>query len=232
MALILSIDTALEQASVGIAEGKHVLAVKKNNSQMDHAAWIQVAIREILTETERKTGDLSAVAVTAGPGSYTGLRVGMATAKGMCYALGIPLITESTLFLISKRVKMEMPLNSVYTRPVLICPMIDARRMEVFTTLYDTSLNEVMTPVAMVLDETSFATELQHHVIIFCGNGSKKWQHLCSHSHAVFVDVSQRVDDLAEAALEKFNKKDFSDLAYTEPAYLKNVYTGKASRLK
>ena len=195
---------------------------------MDHAAWIQTAIREMLVETERKIDDLSAVAVAAGPGSYTGLRVGMATAKGICYALHVPLITVGTLFLIAQRVKKEMPINSVYRYPVLICPMIDARRMEVFTTLYDTALNEVTTPKAMVLDETSFAAELQKHVIVFCGNGNKKWQNLCSHSNAVFVDVKQQVDYLAEAALNKFKKSDFSELAYTEPAYLKNVYTGKS----
>jgi tRNA threonylcarbamoyladenosine biosynthesis protein TsaB len=141
--------------------------------------------------------------------------------------LGIPLITESTLMLIAQRVKKEIALNSVYSYPVLICPMIDARRMEVFTCLYDTGLREVMSAGAIILDENSFAAELQNHVIIFCGNGSKKWQHLCSHKNAVFVDVTQNVADLAEAAQEKFNNNDFSELAYTEPAYLKNVYTGK-----
>ena len=228
MALILSIDTALEEASVCIADDNHVLAVKKNNRQTDHAAWIQVAIREMLAETERGIGDLSAVAVAAGPGSYTGLRVGMATAKGICFAAGIPLITESTLFLIAQRVKKEIALNSVYSYPVLICPMIDARRMEVFTSLYDIDLREVIAEGAIILDENSFAAELQKHVIIFCGNGSKKWQHLCSHKNAVFVDVTQNVADLANAAHEKFNNSDFSDLAYAEPAYLKNVYTGKS----
>jgi tRNA threonylcarbamoyladenosine biosynthesis protein TsaB len=228
MALILSIDTALDEASVCIAQDRHVLAAKKNNRQMDHAAWIQVAIREMLAGSKRKMHDLSAVAVAAGPGSYTGLRVGMATAKGICYALQIPLITVSTLFLIAQRVKKELPVNSVYTYPVLICPMIDARRMEVFTTMFDTALNEVTAPQAIVLDETSFAAELQTHVVLFCGNGSKKWQHLCSHTNAVFVDIMQQVDDLAEAALNKFVKNDFSGLAYTEPAYLKNVYTGKS----
>jgi tRNA threonylcarbamoyladenosine biosynthesis protein TsaB len=228
MALILSIDTALEEASVCIAEDKHVLAVKKNNRKTDHAAWIQAAIRDMLAETERSIGDLSAVAIAAGPGSYTGLRVGMATAKGICYAAGVPLITESTLLLIAQRVKKEIALHGLYAFPILVCPMIDARRMEVFTCLYDIGLREVMAAGAIVLDENSFAAELQNHVIIFCGNGSKKWQHLCSHNNAVFVDVTQNVADLADAAHEKFNNNDFSDLAYTEPAYLKSVYTGKS----
>lgn len=227
MALILSIDTAQDEASVCIAEDNHVLVVKKNDRQMDHAAWIQPAIREMFAETGRTIRQLSAVAIAAGPGSYTGLRVGMSTAKGICYALKIPLITESTLLLLAQRVKKEMPINSVYAYPVLICPMIDARRMEVFTTMFDTSINEVTAPAAMVLDEKSFAAELQRHVIIFCGNGSKKWQHLCSHANAVFVEIKQQIDDLAEAALNKFKKHDFAELAYSEPAYLKNVYTGK-----
>jgi tRNA threonylcarbamoyladenosine biosynthesis protein TsaB len=228
MALILSIDTALEEASVCISEDAQVLAVKKNDRQMDHAAWIQLAIRELLAETERSPGQLSAIAVAAGPGSYTGLRVGMATAKGMCYALGVPLITESTLLLIAQRVKKEIDQTNIYTLPVLICPMIDARRMEVFTTLYDFSLNEKRAPGAVVLDETSFGNELKEHVILFCGNGSKKWQHLCICSNAVFVDVNRNVADLAESASKKFNIGTFSDLAYTEPTYLKNVYTGKS----
>ena len=227
MALILSIDTSLEEAAVCIAEDKHILAVKKNSRQMDHAAWIQTAIKEMFSETDRKINNISAVAVAAGPGSYTGLRVAMATAKGICYAVGVPLITESTLMLIAQRVKKEMPVNSVYTFPVLICPMIDARRMEVFTTLFDTALEEVTPPGAMILDENTFAAELQTHVIVFCGNGSKKWQQLCRDANAIFVEVNQHIDDLAEIALVKFNKNEFSELAYTEPAYLKNVYTGK-----
>ena len=226
MALILSIDTALEQASVCISEDAEVLAVKKNSTQTDHAAWIQVAISHLFAETERQMNQLSAVAVSAGPGSYTGLRVGMATAKGICYALGIPLITESTLLLIAQRVKREIAITGLHSYPVLICPMIDARRMEVFTILYDLDFNEQAPATAMILEEGAFATILQSHVVVFCGNGSKKWQHLCIHGNAIFVDVQQNVADLAEIAAKKLKDRDFGDLAYTEPAYLKNVYTG------
>lgn len=226
MPLILSIDTSLEDASICIADGEHVLAVRKNNRQADHAAWLHPIIREIFAETGRTLKDLSAIAVAAGPGSYTGLRVGMATAKGLCYALGIPLITASTLHLIAQRVKKEIALNSVYAYPVLICPMIDARRMEVFTCLYDLDLQEQMPPSAIVLDGGSFGELLREHVIIFCGNGSKKWQNLCLSTNAVFVNVSLNVADLAETAFKKYLNTAFSDLAYTEPAYIKNVYTG------
>ena len=228
MALILSIDTALEEASVCISEDAEVLAVRRNSTQTDHAAWIQVAISQLFAETERQMNQLSAVAVSAGPGSYTGLRVGMATAKGMCYALGIPLITESTLLLIAQRVKKEIALTGVHSHPVLVCPMIDARRLEVFTILYDLNFKQRMPATAMVLDDSSFAAILQGHVVVFCGNGSKKWQHLCINSNAIFVDVKLNVADLAEIASKKLKDRDFSDLAYTEPAYLKNVYTGNS----
>jgi tRNA threonylcarbamoyladenosine biosynthesis protein TsaB len=226
MALILSIDTSLEEATVCIAEEEHVIVIKKNSRQTDHAAWIQTAIKNMFLESERSLGELSAIAITAGPGSYTGLRVGMATAKGMCYALGLPLITESTLWLLAQRVKKEMATNSVHEHPVLICPMIDARRMEVFTAIFDLDLNVVMNPTALVLNENSFSGELSKNVVIFCGNGSKKWQNLCLYSNAVFADVILNVTDLAEIASKKFKKGEFSDLAYAEPAYLKNVYTG------
>lgn len=227
MSLILSIDTSLENAAVCIADGPNVIIVKRNNRQMDHASWIHTAINEMLAETEKNIGQLSAVAVSSGPGSYTGLRVGMATAKGLCYALNIPLITESSLKLTAYRVKKEILPNSGYAFPVLICPLIDARRMEVFTTVYDLELKEKMPSAAVILDENSFSSELESHVIIFCGNGNEKWQNLCKHPNAVFANATQNVTDLAEIAFEKLKKREFSELAYAEPAYLKNVYTGK-----
>ena len=227
MSLILCIDTSLEEAAVCLADGTKVIAVKRNNKQMDHASWIHTAINEMLAEAGKTINQVTAVAVSSGPGSYTGLRVGMATAKGLCYALNIPLITESTLKLTAYRVKKEIPTNGVYAFPVLICPMIDARRMEVFTALYDLDLHEMMEATALILDESSFQSELQSHVILFCGNGSEKWQNLCRHPNAVFVNTTQNVTDIADIAMEKLKKGEFSDLAYTEPAYLKNVYTGK-----
>ncbi len=226
MALILSIDTSLEEASICIAEGERVIDMKKNLRQTDHAAWIQTAIGDMLRDAGQTMRDLSAVAVTAGPGSYTGLRVGMATAKGICYALDIPLITESTLYLLAQRVKKDLSASRQYDLPVLICPMIDARRMEVFTTLYDSELNELKPAGALILDQDSFREELARHIVLFCGSGIKKWQNLCLSANAVFVEVFLNVSDLAEEALKKFNKGTFSDLAYTEPAYLKAVYTG------
>jgi tRNA threonylcarbamoyladenosine biosynthesis protein TsaB len=227
MALILNIDTALEEASVCLSDGADVIAIKRNNHQQEHAAWIHQAIRQILDESGRLMSNINAVAVTAGPGSYTGLRVGMATAKGICYALNVPLITESTLLLTAQRVKKEIATEMVKPHPVLICPMIDARRMEVFTCLYDLNFTETLAAAPLILNEQTFGHELANHVILFCGNGSKKWQNLCIHPHAVFADVTHDATDLAASAAQKFEKVAFSDLAYTEPTYLKHFYSGK-----
>lgn len=223
---ILSIDTSMETAAICVARGEVVLSRQTNNTQSDHARWIHTAIKDVLSECRIGIDDLKAVAVCEGPGSYTGLRVGMATAKGLCYALGIPLITESSLKLIAFRIRNELNTGSKYSYPLLIGPMVDARRMEVFTALYGADLQEKMNPAAVILDENSFRDVLERHIIIFCGNGSKKWQDLCKHENALFSESGFTIDDLAKMAFQKYEKQDFSDLAYSEPAYLKNFYTG------
>ncbi|MBA4166862.1 MAG: tRNA (adenosine(37)-N6)-threonylcarbamoyltransferase complex dimerization subunit type 1 TsaB, partial [Chitinophagaceae bacterium] len=145
MALILSIDTAMENAGLCVAENAEILSIKTNSRQTDHAAWMHNAIKDALQDAGKKMSDLNAVAVTSGPGSYTGLRVGMASAKGLCYVLNVPLITESTLHLTAFGVKKNT--NDLSW----ICPMIDARRMEVFTVLYDDGFHERQGPSAMIL---------------------------------------------------------------------------------
>lgn len=224
MALILSIDTALETAGICLSDDSSILGTEINTRQSDHAAWIHSAVQKLLSAHSRKRKDLAAIAVTSGPGSYTGLRVGMATAKGLCYALNIPLITQSTLQLFATTVKKN--LTGVYPLPVLICSMIDARRMEVFTALYDLSLSMKMPPSALVLDTDSFADELKDHLVIFCGNSNAKWQNICMHPNAMFDNSMYSIGDLATTACGKYDAKEFSELAYTEPFYLKNVYTG------
>ena len=134
MALILHIDTAVQSASICLAENEKILGTKVNPAEKESASWLHMAIQELLLKSAISPGQLDAIAISAGPGSYTGLRVGMATAKGLCYALSKPLITINT---------MQMMANSVEKPSTeLLCPMIDARRMEVFTAVYDTSLHE------------------------------------------------------------------------------------------
>ncbi len=224
MDLILSIDTSLETAGICLSGKDRIIGKKSNLIQHDHAGWIHSAIRDLFAEHLMELNQLSAIAVVAGPGSYTGLRVGMATAKGLCFALNIPIITESTLFLISYAVKKS--LKKEYSLPVLICPMIDARRMEVFTVVYDENENMILPPTAMVLNENSFEELLNNNIVVFCGNGCSKWQYICKHPNAVFSEVFYGIEDLETLARKKYNDHQFDQLAYSEPSYLKNVYTG------
>lgn len=224
MALILSIDTAFETAGICLAQDGNVVGEKYNATQTDHAGWIHTAIHELLNASSKNIRDIDAIAVTSGPGSYTGLRVSMATAKGMCFSLNIPLIIKDTLSLSAQTVKKSI--KGGYSSPVLYCPMVDARRMEVYTALYDAELQEIMPPAALILDAHSFEKELEQHTVIFSGNGSGKWQNICPHPNAVFSNVMYHVSDLAIVAEDKYHKQEFGDLAYTEPLYVKNVYTG------
>jgi len=247
MAFILSIDTAVESAGVCLAEDGHTLAFRENSKQKDHASWTHTAILQLLQETGLERTALHAVAVTSGPGSYTGLRVGLATAKGLCYALKIPLITENTLRVIAYAVKSaaleedfgvkEVKGTEAISRdaqdghgggrflPTLICPMIDARRMEVFTAVYDTQLQETLKPSASILEPSSFEELLAGNNIIFCGNGSGKWRSVCPHPNARYSNVKYNVKHLSDLAFGKLGRGDFTELAYAEPVYLKNFYT-------
>ncbi len=221
MALILHIDTATALASVSLAKDGKLLQQRENNAAMDHASWIHAAIQEIIPSSAEHgllLAGLDAVAVVAGPGSYTGLRVGMATAKGFCYALQLPLLKLNTLALLAHATIRHNPSS-------LHCPMLDARRMEVFTAVYDASLQEKMPACAMVLQQDSFSKWLNQSTVVFSGSGSHKWKEIVQHSNAIFSDVHYNAEDIAALAYESFVSGQFPDLAYTEPIYLKEFYT-------
>lgn len=216
MSLILNIDTALETASVCLSEDGKVLQLSSSENQKDHASWLHAEIAEILQKSGIKINDLNAVAVSIGPGSYTGLRVGLAAAKGICYALHIPLITVNSLKLIAFGVQGEAA--------DIICPLIDARRMEVYTAVYDKELREKTAPHAMVVDEKSFAPLLLSGRVLFCGNGVKKLQPTLSNSNALFSNSVADASHLARLSFNCYNNKEFADLAYAEPLYIKEFY--------
>lgn len=223
MSFILSIDTATETASIVLGDESGVIDVVSNENQKDHAAWIHDAIQQMLLKDGRSLQQLKAVAVTAGPGSYTGLRVGMATAKGLCYVLNIPLITESTLKVIAYAATQQLETTVDYDG--LFCPMIDARRMEVFAAVYDKQLNEVMKPQPMVLSGESFSDLLREQRIVFFGSGSNKYRELVNNVNGSFMDVKHDAGHLSALAQVKFKAADFTELAYAEPAYLKEFHT-------
>lgn len=225
MALILNIDTATEKATISIARDGNNIAFMNNDHQKDHASWLHTTIKDLLKENELKLSDLQAIAVTAGPGSYTGLRVGMAAAKGLCYALRVPLITEITLCVMAHAARTWYDTNNIDLHNVLYCPMLDARRMEVFTAAYSPDLNEVLSPRAMILEQDSFQEQINMHQVLFFGSGSIKWKDISINTNAGFADIQHSSADLAALSEIKFQSQHFSDPAYSEPVYLKEFYT-------
>jgi len=217
MALILNIDTAVETASICLAKDGEALSMAKNESQKDHASWLHVAIKEIFERNNLELKTIDAVAVTSGPGSYTGLRIGMATAKGICYALNKPLVGLNTLLVMANAAKKE--------NADLLCPMIDARRMEVFTAIYTIDLQIVMEPSAITLNENSFNDYLSNNRICFFGNGSTKFRTIKNNDRMFFNDAKADASTMILLSEKKFAGKEFADLAYAEPIYLKEFYT-------
>ena len=217
MSLILNIDTAVETASVCLSNEGKCLDFAINEQQKLHASWLHVAIAEMLARAGNNIKDVNAVAVTIGPGSYTGLRVGLAAAKGLCYARNIPLITIGTLDLMAFAARNE--------ETDLICPVIDARRMEVFTALYNKKLEQILPSQEMILTEHSFKESLDQHRILYLGNGIKKLQGLISHKNASFSPLLANAAHMAEISHREFDKQRFADLVYTEPYYLKDFYS-------
>ena len=207
----------MQSASVCLADGENILGTLVSSSEKESASWLHLAIRDILQQNNLLPNQLKAVAVSAGPGSYTGLRVGMAAAKGLCYALSLPLISINTLQMMAAEVK-EPAAD-------LLCPMIDARRMEVFTALYNRGLQEVMAPTNLILDENAFREWLQTNSIVFFGNGSEKAANLINDPNALFVKTTADASAMIRLAAEKFVSGQFSDLAYSEPFYGKDFHS-------
>lgn len=226
MSTILYIDCSTNQASVAIAREEELLGIKKCNEQKEHASFLQPAIQELSHETGIALSTLSAIAVTIGPGSYTGLRVGLASAKGLCYALQLPLITLGTLEVMAYAAQQEASVQD----PYFICPMIDARRSEVFTAVYDHQLKEVLTPQALILDDHSYEVFLQEAPVLFSGNGSQKWSALCKHPNARFQQSGWDATSMIPLANVRWREKQFASLHYASPLYIKEFHdTAKQS---
>ena len=222
MSLILNIDTASEHAHVSFAKDGLILHSLSNESQKEHAAFLQAGIQQLIKSIDINLKDIDAVAVTAGPGSYTGLRVGMASAKGLCYALKKPLITIGTLEVLTASALQLFPTSN---KDLLYCPMLDARRMEVFTAVYKHDLTIQLEPCAMILNELSFEKDLLRNKIVFFGSGSVKWKQLCKHTNAIFETVSILPESMSKFSSMVFLEKKFTELAYSQPLYIKEFQT-------
>jgi len=224
MALLLNIDAATEHASVCLSQDGVLLALEESHEQKNHGSFLQPAIKRMFSSINLPLLSVDAIAVTQGPGSYTGLRVGMASAKGLCYALGKPLILLNTLQVMASASIKEAINKKQHTTTALFCPMIDARRMEVFTAIYDCLLHEILPPSAMILSEESFATQLNSHSIIFSGNGHAKLKDVLHHPNAQYMNNQYNAVDMIVLAEQMVQFKQFTSLAYSEPSYLKEFY--------
>ena len=219
MALILAIETATEVCSASLALNGLCLAESSIDSGNSHASMLHVLVDKILKETGKTTIDLDAIAISKGPGSYTGLRVGTSAAKGFCYVLNIPLIAINTLKNLSNLVlvQTELPENT------LLAPMLDARRLEVYTSLYTKNLETVLATEAKILDSEVFKEYLDNYTIAYFGNGSEKAKQFLSHKNAFHIqDIKLKASGLHSFAEEKFKLKEFEDLISFEPLYLKD----------
>ncbi len=222
MGYILSIDTSTEIAQVCLAANGLLVSSITNENQKDHASFLQPAIKDLLNGVSAGFTDLVAISVTKGPGSYTGLRVGLASAKGLCYALKLPLITISTLELMAASAIEQLQLSNSGT---FFCPMIDARRMEVFTAMYTGQLDELTAADAIILQNDSFEAYLEQQPVIFIGSGAAKWKAICTHKNAFFENINISAAVFSRISMQLFENQLFTDIAYAEPEYIKAFYT-------
>ncbi|WP_452226653.1 tRNA (adenosine(37)-N6)-threonylcarbamoyltransferase complex dimerization subunit type 1 TsaB [Lacinutrix cladophorae] len=215
MATILNIETATTNCSVSLSKEGETFALQEDNSkQYSHAERLHVYIGNLLKQHNIKPTDIDAIAVSKGPGSYTGLRIGVSTAKGLCFSLDKPLLSTSTLEALARQVKIEEG---------VIVPMLDARRMEVYSAVFDATFNAVRKIEAQILDENSFATYLEKGKVYFIGNGVEKTKTLITHKNAVFIDDKlPSANEMSVIAFNKYKKSDIENVAYFEPYYLKD----------
>jgi tRNA threonylcarbamoyladenosine biosynthesis protein TsaB len=216
MAIILSLETATPVCSIAIHENGSLLAKTTIHKDQSHSSLLNTSVDSLLNLYGLDYAHLDAVAVSKGPGSYTGLRIGTSSAKGFCYSLNIPLIAVNTLEAMAHGVNKFNPYNA------LLCPMLDARRMEVYALIMSSTGELIRNTEAIVLDETSFENDLKSNEILFFGSGANKYFNLTDNVNAKLIEnVSPDAENIGELAYEKWKTSSFEDLAYFEPFYLK-----------
>lgn len=225
--MILNIETATPVCSVAIGENGKILVERTLKGRQTHASKLTLLIQECLTEIRISLQDLDAIAVSHGPGSYTGLRIGLSTAKGLCYTLEKPLITIDTLAALANVTRRNFPYNNA-----VYCPMIDARRMEVYTAIYDNDGKELVVTQPLIVENDAFFESYfkKNEVVIFSGDGSSKCQTIINHPKAKFVEQENSAIGMLQLAEAKFLKNDFADVAYSSPFYLKSPNITKPKR--
>ena len=224
--MLLCIETSGKNCSVALFEGLQLVSIREvHTEQFSHSENLHVFIEQVLKESNLQPKATKAIAISAGPGSYTGLRIGVATAKGLCYGWDIPLIALPTLRILAEQVTYE------FTDIEYIIPMIDARRMEVFTAVYSHDFSPILGERAEILTESTFDTYLNKGKTIFLGDGITKFQAICKHKNAYFWENKfPSAKQMGRLALEKYQAQAFEDIAYFEPFYLKEVYLVKSNK--
>ena len=215
MAIILNIETATKNCSVSLAKKGEVIAIKElNNGNYSHAEVLHPFIVAILKEVNLTSKEIDAVAVSKGPGSYTGLRIGVSAAKGLCFAFDKPLISIETLRSLAQAISVEEG---------FIVPLLDARRMEVYAAVFDKNIEQVRSTQAEIIDENSFGKYLETDKVFFLGDGAHKCKQLITHKNAFFIDDKfPSAKEMALLSYQKYKISDLEDVAYFEPFYLKD----------
>jgi tRNA threonylcarbamoyladenosine biosynthesis protein TsaB len=224
MGKILCIETSTEVCSVALVENGVLVDFREDLDGRNHSKLLTVFINELLEANHIKATDLSAVAVSEGPGSYTGLRIGVSVAKGICYATAIPMIAVCPLQSMAYAVVSDLEkLGFVKKTTDLFAPMIDARRMEVYTGIFDANYEKQKPIEALVVDEHAFAEPLANSRVFYFGNGAAKCQSVLTNPNAIFIDgITTSARHTAQLSWLKFEKNEFVDVAYFEPYYLKD----------
>ena len=215
MSIILNIETTTKNCSVSSAEKGEILAIKElNNGNYSHAEVLHPFILDVLKEANLTSDKIDAVAVSKGPGSYTGLRIGVSAAKGLCFALDKPLISIDTLTSLS---------FSITIKEGIIVPMLDARRLEVYASVFNEKHQKIREIKAEIIDENSFCEYLERNKVYFLGDGSQKCKEIITHKNAIFIDAKfPSAQEMAKLSYEKYKISDIENVAYFEPFYLKD----------
>lgn len=220
MALILAIETATPVCSAALFQDDRKIDLLETQKERSHAAMLTIYIQDLINRNHLTRSDLDTVAVSKGPGSYTGLRIGVSSAKGIAYGLNIPLIGISTLEILTQAI------YSQYKRiapDAKLCPMIDARRMEVYTAVYDSNGTNISPPEAKIITQDSFHDHLEGGPVLFFGSGASKCKSVLTHPNARFVDnIIPSANHMGSLAQTRFARSQFEDTAYFEPFYLKD----------
>lgn len=228
MANIINIETSTSVCSASLSSEGQVLNHHENYDGKTHATLLSAYVQDALQYARTRQIGIDAVAVSIGPGSYTGLRIGLSEAKGLAFGLNVPLIGINTLQLLAVTVMFH---HFFEEEDILYVPMIDARRMEVYTAVYNPALEAIVEPQAMIIDEHSFSDLLEGHHLIFCGNGSDKVKEVIKHPNAKFISGVKPVAlEMTALAERHWRNKEFIDVAYSTPLYLKEFQATRSKK--